>query len=83
MKRILALITIAILVSLYIITLVAAISGTPNSNTLFMGALVASVILPVLLFVIFHTYDLIKSIAEKNAKKEELQQTADNNDTTK
>lgn len=69
MKRILALITIVILVSLYIVTLIAAIAGTPNSNTLFMGALVASVVLPVLLFVIFHTYDILKSIAEKKASK--------------
>ena len=78
MKRILALITIIILVGLYIITLIAAIAGTPNSNTLFMGALVASVILPILLFVIFHTYDLLKSIGDKRATKDNSQQATDN-----
>lgn len=71
MKRILALITIIILVGLYIATLIAAIIGTPNSNNLFMGALFASVILPVLLFAIFHTYDIIKGIQEKKAAKEQ------------
>lgn len=77
MKRILALITIVILVGLYIVTLIAAIAGTPNSNTLFMGALTASVILPVLLFVFFHTYDLLKSLGEKKAAKDKQQQSAD------
>lgn len=76
MKRILALITIVILVGLYIVTLVAAIAGTPNSNTLFMGALIASVLLPVLLFAIFHTYDLLKSLGEKRAAKEANAQQA-------
>lgn len=71
MKRILALITIVILVGLYIATLIAAIAHTPNSNSLFMGALFASVILPVLLFAIFHTYDIIKGIHEKKAAKEQ------------
>ncbi len=70
MKRILALITIVVLVGLYIVTLIAAISGTPNSNTLFMGSLIASVLLPVLLFAIFHTYDLLKSLSEKRAARE-------------
>ena len=69
MKRILALLTIIILVSLYIITLIAAIAGTPTSNTLFMGSLIASIILPVILFAIFHTYDLLKSISEKMAQR--------------
>lgn len=69
MKRILALLTIVILVALYILTLVAAVLGTPNSNFLFTGALIASVILPVLLFAIFHTYDILKSIGEKKTAK--------------
>ncbi len=78
MKRILAILTIIILVGLYITTLVAAITGTPNSNTLFMAALMASVILPVLLFAIFHTYDLIKSLNEKKKSS----QNSDDSSTT-
>ncbi len=82
MKRILAIITIIILVGLYITTLVAAIAGKNTGNTLFMASLMASVILPVLLFAIFHTYDLLKEHAERKAAKisEELQKTYDTSD---
>lgn len=69
MKRILAIVTIIILVGLYITTLVAAITGAGTGNTLFMASLMASVILPVLLFAVFHTYDWLKAHGERKAVK--------------
>ncbi|MBP3339937.1 MAG: hypothetical protein J6L69_11100 [Lachnospiraceae bacterium] len=77
-KRILAIITIIILVALYIITLVAAIIGSEASNTLFIASLITSVLFPIMLFVFFATADFLKSYAEKKAK-----QIAESDDSTK
>ena len=48
LKRILSLIAVAILVILYILTLVFAIIGSPNSLRLFMVSAVCTVMIPII-----------------------------------
>lgn len=65
MKRILAISCIVILVALYVITLIAAIIGSPASNGIFMAAVSANVILPVMMWVYLQTAKFLKKRGEK------------------
>lgn len=65
MKRILAILCIVILVTLYIITLIAALIGSPASNNIFMAAVTANVLLPVMMWVFLQTANYFKKKGEK------------------
>ncbi len=52
LKRVVAIIAIALLVGLYILTLVAALLSTPESSTLFRVSLILTVVIPVLSYLI-------------------------------
>ena len=52
LKRIVAIIAIALLVGLYVLTLVAALLSTPESSTLFHVSLILTVVIPVLSYLI-------------------------------
>jgi len=70
MKRILAIGCIVVLVALYIITLITAIMGNPASDSLFMAALAANVILPVMIWVYLQTAKFLKKKGEEIRKEE-------------
>lgn len=60
MKRILAILCIVILVALYVITLIAAIVGSPVSNGFFMAAVAANIILPVMMWIYLQVAKYLK-----------------------
>ena len=51
MKRILAMLCVIVLIVSVIVMLIAAITGSPQSNTIFVAALAVNIILPVMLWV--------------------------------
>lgn len=65
MKRILAFLCIFILVALYVITLIAAIVGSPVSNGFFMAAVAANIILPVMMWVYLQAAKYFKKKGEQ------------------
>ena len=70
MKRILAIICIVILVALYGVTLVAAIIGNPASSEIFMAAVAANIILPVMMWIYLQTAKYFKRKGEKIREEE-------------
>lgn len=73
LKRIIAILGIAVLALLYIATLVSAILATPATNELFKACLYATIVVPVLLYGYLLVYKLSKQRAE--ASKKELEET--------
>ena len=65
MKRIMAILCIVILVALYVVTLITAIIGSPVSNELFMAAVAANIILPVMMWVFLQTAKYLQKKGEK------------------
>ena len=70
MKRILALSCIVILVALYVITLITAIIGSPASNGMFMAAVSANIILPVMIWVYLQAAKYFKRRGEQIQEEE-------------
>lgn len=60
-KQILAIIGVILLVSLYLTTLILAIFGNPNTMNLFFASIVATVVIPVLLWAYSMIYRLLKN----------------------
>ena len=50
LRRILALLGVIILVGMYVVTLVFALSSSPNANNMLMASIVCTVIIPCLLY---------------------------------
>lgn len=50
LRRILALLGVILLVGMYLVTLVFALSANPNANNLLMASIVCTVIVPCLLY---------------------------------
>ena len=65
MKRIIAILCIVILVVPYIIALIASFMGSPSANNIFMAAIAATVILPVMMWVYLQTAKYLKKKGEK------------------
>ncbi|MCD7866192.1 MAG: hypothetical protein LUG54_09380 [Clostridiales bacterium] len=82
LKRITALIGVIALFALYIYTLVLAIIGSEQTMNLFMTAVVATVVLPVLLWTYSFIYKLLKNNYSEEAreKTEELKRAQENED---
>lgn len=59
-KQIAALICVALLVSMYLITFLAACLDTPGSGKLFAACLVSTIVLPVLLWIFLWFFGLLK-----------------------
>lgn len=59
-KRILAIIGVILLVGLYLSTLILAIFGNANTMNLFIASIVATVIIPVLIWAYSMVYRLLK-----------------------
>lgn len=60
-KRILAILAVVIIIGLYLVTLVCAIFVKRLSNQMFMLSIVASVLVPLVLYLLFWLYDLLQS----------------------
>lgn len=61
MKRILAMICVIILIISVIAMLVAAITGSPQANTIFITAMAVNIILPVMMWVFLQTANYFKN----------------------
>lgn len=59
-KQIAALVCAALLVSMYLITFIAACLDTPGSGRLFAACLTATIVLPVLLWIFLWFFGLLK-----------------------
>ena len=60
-KQILAIIGIVLLVSLYVITLVLALTDDPNTMTVFRASLYCTFLIPVLIWAYTFIYKLLKN----------------------
>ncbi|MCD8299749.1 MAG: hypothetical protein LUC41_01015 [Clostridiales bacterium] len=72
-KRIIALVGVIALVALYVSTLVLAIIGSEQTMSLFIAAVVSTVILPVLIWAYSFIYQLIKKNYSNEAVEKNLQ----------
>lgn len=60
-KRILAILAVIIIVGLYIVTFICAIFVKRFSNQMFLACIVATVMVPLLLYLLFWLYDMLQS----------------------
>lgn len=72
-KRVLALAGVIILVILYIITLVSAVLATPATRDFFMASLIATIMIPILIYVYILIYRLVTG--RGNDQVEQLQES--------
>ena len=73
-KRILAIIGIIILVALYAVTLVLAFSKNPDVQKWFIICIVATIIVPIIIYVYQWLYKLVKKDAAEAASKNYIQE---------
>lgn len=69
LRRILAIIGIILLLALYGSTLVFALIGNPDSMLLFRAAVIATIIVPVLLWAYTFIYRLLKGQDDEDSSK--------------
>lgn len=69
-KQVLAIIGIVIILGLYATTLILAICGNENTHGLFMASIFATVMVPVLIYIIQWLYKLVKKQAEETKTKD-------------
>ena len=74
-KQILAIITIVLLAALYIVTLVLAICGNENTNGWFMDCIFATIVVPIIMWVIQWLYKMIKKKASEDPVKPEEEES--------
>ena len=68
-KRIAAIIGIALLVALYLITLCLAIFGNENTHSWFMACICATIVVPILIWVYLWLYKMLKKDVEEATEK--------------
>ncbi len=71
MKRIFAIICVAVLIISVIVMLFAAITGSPQSNEIFVAALAVNIILPVMMWVYLQTAHYLKRKGDEIRQSEE------------
>lgn len=67
LKKIFAIAGVVILLGMYLLTFISAILATPNTHSLFLGSLAATIIVPVFLY----AYMLIYKVVYKNRENQE------------
>ncbi|MFG6328149.1 MAG: hypothetical protein K1W06_01530 [Lachnospiraceae bacterium] len=67
LKRIFAGAGVALLLGMYILTFISAVLATPNTHSLFLGSLAATIIVPIFLY----AYTLIYKVVYKDKGKQE------------
>ncbi len=78
MKRILALIGAGLLVLLYLLTLVFSLMHTPYSTALFKASILATIIIPCLIYGYQLIYRLLKRHGEALAQKDSTKESENN-----
>ena len=68
-KQILAIIGLVVIIGLYIVTLVLALTGNENTKHLFTASIICTVVVPVFLYIVSWIYKLVKGEAEDARKK--------------
>ena len=81
-KQILAIIGIVLLVSLYVITLVLALTDDPNTMTVFRASLYCTFLIPVLIWAYTFIYKLLKNTYGSKLSKDITTESSDD-ETTK
>ncbi|MCI5828014.1 MAG: hypothetical protein MR020_07315 [Lachnospiraceae bacterium] len=81
-KQILAIIGIVLLVSLYVITLVLALTDDPNTMTVFRASLYCTFLIPVLIWAYTFIYKLLKNNYGSKLSKDITTESSDD-ETTK
>ena len=81
-KQILAIIGIVLLVSLYVITLVLALTDDPNTMTVFRASLYCTFLIPVLIWAYTFIYKLLKNNYGSKLSKD-ITTESSNDETTK
>ena len=69
-KQVLAIIGIVIILGLYATTLILALTGNENTHGLFLASIFATVMVPVLIYIIQWLYKLVKKQAEETKTKD-------------
>ena len=59
-KRVLAVIAVILLVSMYVITFISSIIDSPNADSLFKASLYATFVVPVFIYAVMLVYRLVK-----------------------
>ena len=73
LKRTLAIFGVIFLVSLYLLTLISAITASKHSNALFQASLFSTFIIPVFLYALGLVYRLLKKDSSNNTDNHENQ----------
>lgn len=66
LKRILALLVVILLVSLYGVTFFASLTASPNQNQLFMASLFCTAVIPIMIFAYTLVYRIVKGRAKED-----------------
>lgn len=74
-KQILALIGVIFLIGLYLLTFLSSITDNPNSMNYFAASIVATVIIPVLLWAYSFIYRLLSGKGTQNMNKPSAEKT--------
>ncbi len=69
-KRVLAMIAVIFLVSLYGLTLYAALTSSPDSHALFQASLYCTVAVPIMIYAYILVYRLLKKDSQDKIHKE-------------
>ncbi len=69
-KRIVAIIGVVLLVSIYVLTLVSALIDSPYSQPLFKASVFSSIAVPVFIYAVMLVYRLIKSKHEEKKNED-------------
>lgn len=64
-KRILALISVILILSMYVIALISAFSNSPDSKIWLMAAVLSTVIVPAIIYAIGLVYRLLKQDGDR------------------
>ena len=67
LKKIFAVAGVVLLIGMYLLTFISAILATPNTHSLFLGSLAATIIVPIFLY----AYTLIYKVVYKDREKQE------------
>lgn len=67
LRKIFAIAGVVLLLGMYILTFISAMFATPDTHSLFLGSLAATIIVPVFLY----AYTLIYRVIYKNKDKQE------------
>ncbi len=63
LKRVLAIIGLAVIAGLYLTTLILALSGNENTHGLFMASIFATIMVPLIMYILSWIFNLVKKQA--------------------